>query len=193
MMANVRMTEEQLRERKRIQKRKRRLRDRERALDGKPRKGKKLKQNIQEYYLAKEVADSADEVIRTKNDLAKESNKDVPYIVGYSGKGSPSKMTGLTYRLREVMGAKAKHVEDTFEYCKHSGLDPDRATVRDCIVHNLIHWTLKGSAPHMKEMMERLDGKVPQKVDVSANAKMSITDAVNFMDLGSDDYEVSEA
>ena len=96
--------------------------------------------------------------------------------------GRPAKGVGITDRLKEVLGARAGAVEDTKKYCEFAGIDPNKATVRDCVVHNMLHWALKGSAPHLKEIMERVDGRVPHQVDVRASGKMSITDAMNFIE-----------
>jgi hypothetical protein len=183
-------TEEELIERKRIQQRKRRQRERARALKSKSDSRRKVPEEISDYHLAREVAESVKNVITRPEQLADSSK--TPFVIGYKGVGRPSKEVGVTQRLRQVMGVKAMHLEDTKEYCELSGLDPTRTTVRDCVVHNIIHWVLKGSAPHLKEMMERLDGKVVQKVEATVDGKMSITDAVTMLDLSNEDYEVTE-
>jgi hypothetical protein len=106
----------------------------------------------------------------------------VPYAVGKKPSKTKPKGCGLTKRLIAVMDVPAYEIEATNNYCEFAGINPKLADVGDCLVHNLLHWTMKGSAPHMKEVMERIDGKVAPSTDQSANGKMSITDAMNMIE-----------
>ena len=190
-MSKIMATEEELRRREKIRKRKQRQRAREKKLEGKSAdRIDKRSSAVAEYYMAKEVMEDGLNEIKSTSDLAEEKNKNVPYAIGYTGSGRPPKRAGVTERLREVLGAPAIHVEEYKEYCELSGLDASRTTVRDCVVHNILHWALKGSAPHMKELLERIDGKVPQKLVATVGNQMSITDAVAMLELGEDEYSV---
>jgi len=184
-MSDLPLTAEQ-KEKMRRQARLRRARDRERELLGKPPITKEVKANVREFYDAKKIVDSADDIIHSTADLSRERNKDVPYAIGKSG-NHHSKDVSLTKELRAVLWVKAIHVEDAKAYCQLSGIDPEVATVKQCVVHNMIYWTLKGSAPHMKELMERIDGKIVPTADPGAKGKMSVTDAMNMLELKSDD------
>jgi len=187
-MVIERATESELQDKLRRQQRLRRQRARERELLNKPKQGKQVPTKVHEFHVA-QIVDSADDEIHTTGDLARERNKDVPFVVGHSGMGRPPHDVSLTRELKAVLGAKAMHVEDARTYCELSGIDPTQATVKQCVVHNLIYWTLKGSAPHMKELMERVDGKVIPVHDPMANGKMSITDAVNMLEMKTEEEE----
>lgn len=106
----------------------------------------------------------------------------LPYGVGKKVSKAKPRGCGLTKRLIAVMDSPATDIEATNNYCEMAGINPDLADVGDCLVHNLLHWTMKGSAPHMKEVMERIDGKVAPNTDQTANGKMSITDAMNMIE-----------
>jgi len=177
-MSNEKTEEELMREHREARRAERRERKRS--------KSRKINKVAEDYYKAEDLITGTKKKI-TKADLADPLNKDTPFAIGYTKKGKPSRNIGLTERLKEVISVPAQYVEDTLEYCKLSGLDPSVATVRDCIVHNLIHWTLKGSSPHMKELLERVDGKIPQKVEASIGAKMSITDAMSMINIDDED------
>lgn len=183
-MGTVRATDDELLEKRRKQQRLRRQRDRERELLGKPKRGLVPKESVSSFYAAKGIVESAEDEINTGADLARDRNKNVPYVVGHSGQGRPPKDVSIKRRLKEVLGAQATHVEDARQYCEMSGIDPEDASVMDCVIHNWIYWSLKGSAPHLKELVERVDGKVIPRHDLGAGGKMSITDAVNMIEMG---------
>jgi hypothetical protein len=183
-MGTVLATDEELIEKKRRQQRLRRQRDKERELLGKPKRGLVPKEAVSSFYAAKAIVESAEDVITTGTDLSRERNKDVPYVVGHSGVGRPPKDVSIKRRLKEVLAAQAQHVEESRVYCEMSGIDPKDASVMDCVIHNWIYWSLKGSAPHLKELVERVDGKVIPRHDLGAGGKMSITDAVNMIEMG---------
>lgn len=121
-----------------------------------------------------------------------------PKALGYSGRGRPPSGVGMTRRLREVLGMKAHSVEITREYCRIAELDDKKATVLDCLVHSQVHQALTGSAAHLAQIFDRVEGRVPIQADVSLEGKMSITDAVRMLDLGTDsevldaEYQVTD-
>jgi len=181
----------ELAEKLRRQQRLRRQRDRERELLGKPKITQEPKAAVAAFYKANEIVDSADDVVKRNADLARDRHKDVPYtVMATKGKrGRPRMDVSLTKELRSVLGVRAKFIDEVKTYCELSGIDPETATVKQCIVHNLIVWSLKGSAPHTKELLERIDGKIMPTADPGANGKMSVTDAMNMLELktGEDD------
>ena len=136
-------------------------------------------------------------VLKMKKDAPKPELKR-PKPLGYSGRGRPPSGVGMTRRLREVLGMKAYNVEITREYCRIAELDDKQATVLDCLVHSQIHQALTGSAAHLAQIFDRVEGRVPIQADMTLEGKMSITDAVKMLDLGTEsqildaDYETDE-
>ena len=144
------------------------------------------KREIEKNCNVDSILSGIDKRLREEEEIKEETDK-VPYSLTKTKQGKVSSRVGLTERLLEVIDAKAVHIEDIKEYCIASDIDPEKTTVRDCLIHNIIHWALKGSAPHLKELMERVDGKVPQKLEASIGNKMSITDAMNTVDMSEEE------
>ena len=98
-------------------------------------------------------------------------------------KGRLPKHLSLTSRIREVLGAKAMHVEMVRKYCEEAGLNPAQTTVRDAIIHCQLYWALRGSPAHMQAIWERVDGKVAVKAEIDVSGKMGISEALSAMQL----------
>jgi len=140
----------------------------------------RVPQERQDYDLAKEVVEVESLEPMTKIDTPSKP-LNVPMSVNGSMAPRKGKRLSISKRLQEVLESPALLVEMTSDYCTVSGLDPEVATVADCVVHNMLHHALKGSPTHLKEIMERIDGKVPNKEEERVSGKMSISEAMGFL------------
>lgn len=77
----------------------------------------------------------------------------------------------MTERLGEVLKMKACHVNLANDYAQGVGLNPRTCTVLDTIIHCQLLQTYKGSAPHMQQIWDRIDGRVPTPVQVDARVE----------------------
>ena len=112
------------------------------------------------------------------------------YIAPANKKGGSRTLGILTKRMAAVMDWKASDVEMMCKYCERHGLDPDVATVADCLIHNQLFWVLNGSAPHSAQLFDRLEGKTVENKNEKRKSgnKMSITEAVGaFINNEEDD------
>jgi len=100
---------------------------------------------------------------------------------GGNGKRIP-RAESLTLRLREILRMNAGELQETVEYCEKERIDPKAATVRDCLVHNLIAQALRGSSAHASELWNRIDGKPVQKTEVDVRAEMKMEQKVVLID-----------
>ena len=87
----------------------------------------------------------------------------------------------LSARLRQVLSWPANTVEVARKYCDAIGADSAGMTVMDAIVHCQLHWAFNGSAPHMNQIWERIEGKVPQKNEVTVDGKLGVSEAIAAM------------
>jgi glutathione S-transferase len=95
----------------------------------------------------------------------------------------------LTTRLREVLALKASQVQEAKEYCEQAGLTPSKATVLDCLVHCQLYWSFHGSAPHIQQIWDRIDGRTAVKAEVKVDGKLGVSEAIAAMKLGMEDED----
>lgn len=111
-------------------------------------------------------------------------NKVPPKSVGYKGRGRPPLGVSMTSRLREVLALKAYQVQVAKDYCEAAGLIPRTATVLDCLIHCQLYWAFHGSGPHMQQVWDRVDGRVPIKGEIKIDGKLGVSEAIAAMKLG---------
>lgn len=119
--------------------------------------------------------------------MANGSRKDLLFTdkaKSFTGKrGRPKKSQSLTMRMREVLDHKCTSVDIAREYCEAAGLDPRKATVLDALVHCQLLQAFRGNHNHMRDIWERIDGKVPVKATIEASGKLGISEAMAAMKL----------
>lgn len=78
-----------------------------------------------------------------------------------------AKTAELTRRLREVLLKPASCMKITQALAKEFGLEVGKATVADVLVHNLVTQALTDKPLFLMELLNRMEGKVADKVQVS--------------------------
>jgi len=106
----------------------------------------------------------------------------IPASVG-GGRGKPGNFS-MAERMKDILGFKACKVEVARKYCETVGLDSQVASVMDCLIHCQITNAFAGSAPHIAQIWDRIDGKVTQETKVNVSGKLSMTEAIQAMKLG---------
>ena len=93
----------------------------------------------------------------------------LPASVG-KGRGRPGNFS-MAERMKDVLGFKAYKVEVARRYCETVGLDSRSATVMDCLIHCQLSNAFTGSAPHISQIWDRIDGKVTQETKVNVSSR----------------------
>ena len=110
--------------------------------------------------------------------------KDTSKLGHITPKGRVKLNFSMAERMKDILGLKAYKVHVVKLYAEQVGIDSHTATVMDCLIHCQLQNALTGSAPHIAQIWDRIDGKVTQETKVNVSGKLSMTEAIQAMKLG---------
>lgn len=113
---------------------------------------------------------------KTPEKQAKQTKPDGRWQKGQSGnpKGRPAKEKCLSFYLRDYMGKKASSIKILGQFAVTLGMDPDKVTVGEVIATNMFVQAL-GDASVLRELFNRLEGKVPDKIQATIHPMSDYT------------------
>lgn len=93
---------------------------------------------------------------------------------GVSGNpsGPPAKHIKLTPAIQRIAGELAAKYPMHRSRAEAMGLDLETATVGDVVIHGWLAEAAQGKAPQVAELLNRLDGKVADRVEVDGGPRV---------------------
>lgn len=101
-------------------------------------------------------------------------------------KGNPGRPIGafsLTKALRHLMAVDAYKVPSVQKIANRYGISVAKKTVNEVLVEVQITQMMEGNSAYMKEIWDRVEGKLVQKIEQHLDGQLGISDAIRAVKL----------